>query len=303
MDWLFRATEYTRHSPWFVRYLASAGLVLVCFGLFRLLDITDYIFTFLFPAILLSAALFDRGAGFLATILAALVADFDFMAPRGAFIPTDMRDAAALLIFLISGTTAAGVIESLHILAHGLRKRSAQLQAALEKSEELAKQNDLLYAEMNHRIRNQLQIMASLLSYQARNTRLPAEAALLAAADRVMTMARLHQALETSDRTATVQLSAFLGELCRNLQLSMAGHRQIAVRCQVDVPSVSHKIASMLGLLISELITNAFKHAFSDRDAGDILVSLSESGGDWVLRVSDDGIGMPEGVQSGTVRN
>ncbi|KQS84815.1 histidine kinase dimerization/phosphoacceptor domain -containing protein [Rhizobium sp. Leaf383] len=165
-----------------------------------------------------------------------------------------------------------------------LRVSETALKAALAFQE-------VLTQEVSHRVKNSLSIVAGLLSMQARTSaNLDVSNALRAAGRRVGTVAAVHDRLWRNNQSRSVDLEEFLGGLSCQLAASVSGS---VVDCQSVSVNVSTEQAVTLGLLVNELVTNAFKYAY-DEDGGRIEVNLSrieESG--LRLSVRDFGNGLP----------
>src|SRR6202041_4156442 len=114
-----------------------------------------------------------------------------------------------------------------------------------------------------------------------------------AAHSRVMSIAALQQQLSSSGY-ADVKLRAYFTKLCQTLGASMIrDHRQIQIEVDIDESVVRADVSVSLGLIVTELVINALKHAFPDDRIGKILVDYHARGPNWNLSVSDDGVGMP----------
>jgi two-component sensor histidine kinase len=157
-------------------------------------------------------------------------------------------------------------------------------QRALEREkEDLIRQKDVLLEEMQHRVGNSLQIIASIILMKARavqseETRLH----LQDAHSRVMSIAAVQQHLHAAGSGGPVEMMPYLSTLCETLATSMIG----------DIRPVS-----CLGLIATELVMNALKHAFpDDKSDGRITVGYDAAETDWKLWVADNGIGRPDGV-------
>jgi two-component sensor histidine kinase len=162
--------------------------------------------------------------------------------------------------------------------------------------DDLLREKAMLYQELQHRVANSLQIIASVLMQSAR--RVPSAQTrgfLFDAHSRVMSVATLQQQLVAS-RVGEVQLRGYFTELCQSIAASMIQDRE-ALRLTVDADeSVATADASVsLGLIVTELVINALKHAFPADGGGDIRVSYKSKAADWTLSVTDDGVGMPRG--------
>ena len=163
---------------------------------------------------------------------------------------------------------------------------------------DLLKQKETLLEEMQHRVANSLQIIASILLIKARTvesdeTRLH----LQDAHRRVLSVASVQQHLQASRHGERIPMAPYLTQLCDTLGASMIGdNRPIEFKVQVEGGEASSKEAVSIGLIVTELAINALKHAFADEvTAGHIVVSYDMEGTNWRLTVCDNGAGKPEG--------
>lgn len=163
---------------------------------------------------------------------------------------------------------------------------------------ELLEQKDVLLKEMQHRMANSLQIIASILLLKARNVRSDEmRLHLQDAHHRIMTVAAIQQQLDASRHGGQIELVPYLTRLCETLAVSMVGDdRPIAIRVQADGATASTTEAVSIGLIVTELVINALKHAFADdTTAGLIVVSYDVAGAGWTLTISDNGSGKANG--------
>ena len=165
--------------------------------------------------------------------------------------------------------------------------------------DELLRQKDVLLEELQHRIANSLQIIASIILMKARavqseETRLH----LQDAHKRVMSIAAVQKQLHASGAIGSIEIAPYLSQLCESLATSMIGDtRPISLKVVGEGGSATSRQAESLGLIVTELVMNALKHAFPDDKAkGQITVAYDMAGTNWKLSVSDNGIGKPDGV-------
>jgi two-component sensor histidine kinase len=158
----------------------------------------------------------------------------------------------------------------------------------------LLQQKETLLQEMQHRIANSLQIIASILSLKARavtseETRLH----LNDARERVMSVAAVQQQLLASGHGAQIEIGPYLARLCETLAASMTDDsRPVSLKVQADGGTASSADAGSIGFIVTELVINAFKHAFiGDRAAAQLVVAYEVADTGWRLAVSDNGIG------------
>jgi PAS domain S-box-containing protein len=163
--------------------------------------------------------------------------------------------------------------------------------------EELMREKDMLLEEMQHRVANSLQIIASILLIKARTvqseeTRLQLEDA----HQRVLSVAAVQKHLHDTGAGKQVDIPSYLSRLCETLAQSMIGDsRPITLKVVADAGTVVSHQAVSLGLIVTELVMNALKHAFPGvkTDAA-IMVTYKVAGTDWKLTISDNGTGKPE---------
>ncbi|MBP0446079.1 sensor histidine kinase [Roseomonas sp. SSH11] len=174
--------------------------------------------------------------------------------------------------------------------AAALARREGDLRAALE-------QRDALMAEIHHRVKNNLQIVSSLLNLQAGRIGDPAAAEeFLAARNRVRALATLHRHLYMQHSFEAVSLVPFLTELTNQ---QFASHNEapgerLALRLDVADIAISTDQAVSLSLLVTEAVGNAVEHAFPDDMRGTVWLTLSADEAEVTLVVRDDGIGLPD---------
>jgi PAS domain S-box-containing protein len=165
-------------------------------------------------------------------------------------------------------------------------------------------EKEILLREIHHRVKNNLQIVHSLLELQSARIPDPVARDMLRVSQaRVHSMALIHQTLYSSNDFATVDFHRFLDSLVPVLIASYGvDTNRISVRIDVDPVQLPIDAAVPCGLVVNELITNAFKHAFGYRDHGEITVALTWlTANEVLLSVSDDGIGIPDHINiSGT---
>jgi PAS domain S-box-containing protein len=159
----------------------------------------------------------------------------------------------------------------------------------------LSDQKDTLLSEMSHRVANSLQIIASILLLKARSVQSEETRGHLEDAHRrVMSVAALQQQLITTGKGEKLQVGQYLTKLCETLAGSMIGDRRaITLKVVADAGAVTSEQAVSIGLIVTELVINALKHAFPlDVKKGHIEVKYSALTKNWTLSIADDGSGM-----------
>ncbi|SOD95269.1 sensor histidine kinase [Caenispirillum bisanense] len=202
--------------------------------------------------------------------------------------------------------TESRLREEVHLANVGLEQAVALRTAELERA--LADKN-LLLSEVYHRVKNNLQLVEALLSMQsARLSDEQGREAFAATRRRINTLGLVHQQLLQAGDLATLDLQVFLSALCGNISFGFgAEERGIDVAVSADPVVLDLDRAIPLGLLVNELVSNAFKHAFPDGGGGAVTVTATRrADGGLILEVADTGVGWaptPEGGPEGPVRS
>jgi two-component sensor histidine kinase len=167
--------------------------------------------------------------------------------------------------------------------------------------DDLLREKGILLQELQHRVANSLQIIASVLMQSARKTSSDdVRTHLYDAHNRVMSVAAVQKQLAAS-RLGDVGLRAYFAELCQSIGASMIrDHNQLSLEVSTDNSVATADVSVSLGLIVTELVINALKHAFPGRRHGKITVGYRSAGSAWTLSVGDDGVGMPKDAASAT---
>ncbi len=185
-------------------------------------------------------------------------------------------------------------------LGHAFYRATQELARRQTVAAQATRLQDLAMQEIHHRVKNNLQIVASLLNLQASRIRQPeAKAEFQSARDRIRALATLHRHLYVYGEIHTIDMGEFLIELCEQLFKALGETPNGRLKLTIDAPAlkVSSDQAVPLALIVTEAVTNAVKYAFPDGRTGAISVSLREEDGIATLEVTDDGIGIPSGRQ------
>jgi two-component sensor histidine kinase len=163
-----------------------------------------------------------------------------------------------------------------------------------KQKDDLLREKAILLQELQHRVANSLQIIASILMQSARRVQSEeTRGHLQNAHSRVMSIAALQQQLATS-QLGRVALRAYLTNLCRSIAASMIPDPALlSLETEIDDSTVEADVSISLGLIVTELVINSLKHAYPDERGGKIRVGYHASETEWALNVSDDGVGMP----------
>jgi len=211
-------------------------------------------------------------------------------APRGVALAAWRARSVQAAIPVLLALSAFGLLTWL-----GLRsvQETEQARADLEKRvKQRTEQLDLLLGELNHRVKNNLQLVSSLVQTGLASVKDPAVTeAMRDTAHRIAALAEVHRTLEAAP-TAGVQAREYIETIVNRLHQSFVRPGQ-TIDLRIDAPLVElptdHAVA--LGIAVNELVTNAFKHAFLGRDHGTVEVRMTADATAQVLTVSDDGLG------------
>lgn len=175
---------------------------------------------------------------------------------------------------------------------------SKRAEAALRDS---LREKEALLKEVHHRVKNNLQVISSLLRLQATQIEHPmAKRALQDMKHRVHSMALLHETLYRSENLDQVNMAEYFESMCQQLFRSLAQPSGV-IELKLDLEKASLQVDQAIpcGLLVNELVSNALKHAFPDGRGGEVRVQLRQDTDNGLLRlrVSDDGVGLPANFQ------
>jgi two-component sensor histidine kinase len=182
----------------------------------------------------------------------------------------------------------------------GLRRENLRLRQLLKKAEETASRYTVMLREGDHRIKNSLQIVSSMMHLQARREESrSAREALHMAAARIRSVAQMHDALQAGDGEDLLDIGTVLEKMCAALHAMGGAPLGVNVRVTADHVKSPIGTAQPLVLAVNELVVNALRHAFPDGRAGSIDVELRCADGELRVIVADDGVGMPAGYAEG----
>ncbi len=245
---------------------------------------------------------------------------------RGTYIATSATDQirrsyayqriGTLPIFAIAGISRSGIVwtwfwqtllfgamsslvglAGLQIMRVEVLRRTQELEKLLhefererlEAAEKTAAFRETMLHELNHRVKNSLAMISSLIQMERRRTDGPDLSVINA---RVLALAHIHDMLHRSSRDHLIDLWALIHDICTN-EAVIQPEQGVRIECSGSSTWVDDRLASPIALTLIELVTNAQKHAFDGR-GGTILVTLETVGGDALLRVTDDGRGLPK---------
>ncbi|WP_239987539.1 sensor histidine kinase [Sphingosinithalassobacter portus] len=241
-----------------------------------------------FPAVIISSFLFGVRIGGAAGVICGVLSWYFFIGEREAFTVNLGAMIALCFYILVVGTDI--------VIIHWLQRANGHLATEREVSRTLAKTRELLFRELQHRVSNNLQVAAGLLTVQKRRVRdEAARAALDESARRLGLIGRISRQLYDAEG-ATRSMAEFLEPLCADV-VEASGRRN--VRCSVSAAHdalLAPDAAIPLALIVAEAVANAIEHGFAGREDGTIEVELVRDGEEMLrVEVRDDGHGLPEG--------
>jgi two-component sensor histidine kinase len=198
--------------------------------------------------------------------------------------------------------TLGDFIPLLHVAVEGALKQAmirkarddaeAEVHASRDRYAALAAEREVLLREVNHRVGNSLQIIASLLHLQANSSSQEGvKAALTNAMGRVAAVAQVHRRLYTSHDLKSVLLNQYLEALLEDLRRSAEGNKMSRLTLKAEPIEIDPDRAVAIGIIVNELVMNAVKYAYPD-GAGPIHIVLNAHGDDLELSIADDGVGL-----------
>ncbi|WP_242124500.1 ATP-binding protein [Sphingobium sp. Sx8-8] len=267
-------------------YLLTTIFCLIALGLRSLAEIVmpvGYPFVSFFPAVILSSFLFGVRPGIYAALLCGVLSWYFFMPPRMGF---------AINPGVIAALGFYGIVVAVDIaLIHFLQRANFNLAIERERSRTLAENRELLFHELQHRVSNNLQVVAAMLSLQRRHVDHDlARRALDDASARLALVGRISRALYNPSGEGQ-NIGAFLATLTADI-MEAAGREDIVLT--VDAPaglSLESDIVVPMALIVTEAVSNAIEHGLPHR-GGHIHVALEAAGEGLTLRITDDGKGI-----------
>jgi len=242
-------------------------------------------FVLLFPAALIATLIGGWRPGLATAALSELWTWYYVIPPRGLAFKGEAQPANLIAILL----AALVVVAVAQAFRAGARRQDENRAAKLA-------ERDLMLRELEHRMKNNFQTVASLLELQLRRAAdEPAKQALREALDRVVSISNAHRNLyATEGDVRAVDMSIYLRDLCADLAEALFLGQLVRLECRAEPETLDRDRAVAVGLIVNELVTNAAKHAFTDGRPGQIRVAFARQGHGYRLTVEDDGRGLPE---------
>lgn len=185
-------------------------------------------------------------------------------------------------------------------LKNKVRGKTKKLRIAKSDLENSVKEKENLLIELHHRVKNNLAVVTAFLDLQKmRTNEKPVQRALSDAISRIRAMASVHETLYQNEKFSRVDLDVYISKLCISISKTYElPDQEIKLHVESNAQNLTMEKAIPLGLLLNELLVNAYKHAFKNLKTGNIYVNLKQSNGSLELKVIDDGIGFEENEYS-----
>ncbi|RMG81947.1 MAG: sensor histidine kinase, partial [Bacteroidetes bacterium] len=168
-----------------------------------------------------------------------------------------------------------------------------QVKKAEQGLRQLLKEKETLLKEVHHRVKNNLQVISSMLNLQAGYiTDKSTKQILEESQNRVRSMALVHEILYKTDDFSEIDFTTYINLLTQNLQMTYYQNNQIILQKEIHIKTLPLDTAIPLGLIINELISNAYKHAFKNRERGLIQLFIEEKNNQVTVIVQDNGVGI-----------
>ena len=217
------------------------------------------------------------------------------LSKMGGLFPWDWRNAVQRNCFEPKARTDTPLV------MRSVLAENARLRRLCAEAKELATRHELALREGDHRIKNSLQIVASLMGMQERREQSSsARVALHAASARIQAVARMHDALQLNGSAGAVNLGGLIETMCASLQTMAGDASRVKVLVEAEQFESPIAMAQPVVLAVNELVVNALRHAFPNEASGTIVVTLKRSDDECWIVVSDDGAGLPVHHDSGS---
>lgn len=206
--------------------------------------------------------------------------------------------------FILATALFLGLAAVAFVAVVNNRKKNRLLAAQNKFIEASLAEKEVLLREIHHRVKNNLQIVSSLLSLQS--SYITDEGALDAIREsraRVHSMSLIHQNLYTDEGLIGIDVDAYISALATSLFHSYNIRENIALETDIAPLKLDVDTVIPLGLILNELLTNCLKYAFVNRDEGRVRVALREEEGSLLLSVHDDGVGLPPDAEAGAKKS
>lgn len=200
------------------------------------------------------------------------------------------------ILYICLAALLAIVIFGMYFTLKSIRKKRKALGILNSELDAKNKQNELLLREIHHRVKNNLEMVKSLIALQSAKLEDGAsKKAMLASQNRVQSMGIIHQKLYQGENLGSIEMKDYFMNLSEGVLDTFNAEDKVKIECAMDDLNLDVDTAVPIGLIVNELLTNALKYAFPEGTKGKINISLSQENNTLLLKVSDNGIGKTQG--------
>lgn len=207
-----------------------------------------------------------------------------------------LRKDGSLIDVLIYGLPV--LVDEKTVAIYGIYVDITDRKQAEEKVRKSLKEKEVLLAEIHHRVKNNLAVITGLLELQAYNTNSEEATDVLKASQmRVNSIALIHEKLYQNEDLSEISFDVYIEQLTDVIVSSLrSSHTDVSIDIEAEPVKLTINQAIPCGLMLNEIITNAYKHAFPDREEGQIDISLTKDGDEIKMTIQDDGRGIPDDI-------
>uniref|UniRef100_UPI00404B42AC tetratricopeptide repeat-containing sensor histidine kinase n=1 Tax=Gelidibacter sp. TaxID=2018083 RepID=UPI00404B42AC len=202
------------------------------------------------------------------------------------------------ILYIVLAGLLAFILFGLLYYYQKRKKRNQELLALNGQLDIKNKQNELLLKEIHHRVKNNLELVKSLLALQSAQLEESAtKDAMIASQNRVQSMGIIHQKLYQGENLGSIDMKDYFVNLGEGILDTFNAEDKVKIECAMETLELDVDTAVPIGLIVNELLTNALKYAFPENTKGNIQISLAQSSPEILtLKVADDGIGKTDGI-------
>jgi len=209
----------------------------------------------------------------------------------GVFRPSIPLDRLVIVQAYASVIESDDGVENFRIAA--LVDVGGRERAQIEQFESQIRDRDMLMRELQHRVKNNLQLITALIRLEARSAKEGETVALARLASRIDALTVLYRTLSSEDAPAEIDLGQYLSDVATSV-MQVSATENIKIDIDTGYCPLSINVAMPAGLLVNEMLTNALKYAFVGRSGGQLKLICRQDGGRVTIIVSDDGVGLGE---------
>lgn len=213
--------------------------------------------------------------------------------PNEGYQTLEMVNYSLSIIVLIGILYQSNLKNAVNKLQLG--EQLSQNNQMLDKLRSTVKEKEVLLAEVHHRVKNNLAIISGMLNLRRNlGKKTDVDAVLLECSNRVVSMALVHEKLYKTGDLNNIPFHDYVNDLCLDIHRTIVGDKHIELVLELDNLYLNIDKAIPVGLIINEVVTNSIKHAFVDKDKGEIKVQLKKQAESTYLMISDNGKGITE---------